>query len=173
MKNLKLFVAFAFSLAVFLLPATSHAQTRTVSTQTVNQGTFIDLGGIYPSGGTVTPIDSLQVSDSIAYLIPMSHTIKVLPYITWYWNKIGAGTATVTETFLQSNDGTNWFAVLKGQAQSAYSKTWTLSANTWNEIDFARDTALFAGRYLKVYYITSATASVKGKIFTRVKTNIQ
>lgn len=157
----------------FCLALSANAQLRTVSTQPINQGTFLDFGGIYPTGGIVVPQDSLQVSDSIAYLIPLSHTGTISPYYTWYWNKIGAGTATITLAFLQSNDGVNWFNVLKGQAQSAYSKSYTLSANTWSEVDFRRDTALVSGRYIKVYFITSATASVKGKLFNRLKTNIQ
>jgi len=169
MKKIKFLAILALCLGFFA----GQAQTRVVTTSPViNQGNFLDFGGIYPQGGTVTPQDSLQVSDSIAYLIQISHLNLFTPYITWYWNQIGAGTATVTETFLQSNDGVNWFPVLKGVAQTTYSKTWTLSANTWNEINFRRDTALVDGRWLKIYFITSATASVKGKIFNRMKTNI-
>jgi hypothetical protein len=167
MKKLLLF-ACAFAL---MLPA--MAQTRVVNTGVLPQGNFLDFGGIYPQGGTVVPQDSLQVSDSIAYIIPLSHTNDIAPYYTWYWNKIGSGTATITLSFLQSNDNVNWQAVLKGQAQSTYTKSYTLSANTWSEVSFQRDTAFVMGRYLKVYFITSSTASVKGKIFNRLKANIK
>lgn len=167
MKSIKR-IALLFSLSV-AVSLTSFAQTRIVNTGVLPQGQFIDFGGSYPQGGVVNPSDSLQVSDSIAYFIPVQHTNNVAPYYTWYWNKIGAGTATVTLTFLQSNDNVNWFAVPKGVAMSAYTKTYTLSANTWSNVSFAVDTAKFEGRYMKVYFITSNTASVKGKIFNRLK----
>lgn len=160
------FLLMAFALS-FIIPQHSDAQTRKVTTSTVLQGNTVDFGGTYGN-----PSDSLQVSDSIAYFVPVSHLNDVSPYITWYWSNIGSGTATITETFLQSNDNINWFAVKAGVAQTAYSKTWTLSASGWNEISFQRDTAGFYGRYLKVYFITSATASVKGKLFNRMKVNI-
>ncbi len=164
MKKLVLLTAV---LALFAIAA--ECQTRVVNTGVVPQGQFIDFGGSYPQGGVVNPSDSLQVSDSIAYFIPVQHTNNVFPYMTWYWNKIGAGTATVTLTFLQSNDNVNWFAVPQGVAKAAYTKSYTLSANTWSNVSFKTDTATFEGRYMKVYFITSATASVKGKIFNRLK----
>ena len=165
-------IALLFSAVLLLCLAMfdSHAQTRRVITPSVPQGNYIDFGG-YLSGSTVTPVDSLQVSDSIAYTIPFVHTNNQSAYYIWYWNKIGSGTATITLSFLQGNDSLNLFPVLKGVNQTAYTKTYTLSANTWSEIDFARDTATINGRYLKVYFITSSTANVKGKLFNRLKTN--
>lgn len=156
------------ALSIFSL-AIGHAQTRQVTTASVTQGNYIYLG----AGLNQTPGDSLQVSDSIAYLTYVYHTNDVAPYLTWYWNKIGTGTATITLSFLQSNDGVNWFAVKAGQAQTTYTKSYTLSANTWSEVSFQRDTALFVGRYLKTYYITSSTASVKGKLINQLKVNIK
>lgn len=163
-------IALLFSALLFLGIYASQAQTRRVITPTVPQGNYIDFGGTL-NGSVVTPVDSLQVSDSIAYTIPFVHTNKQSAYYIWYWNKIGSGTATITLSFLQGNDSLNLFPVLAGQAHSAYTKTYTLSANTWSEVDFDRDTAQINGRYLKVYFITSSTASVKGKLFNRLKTN--
>lgn len=147
----------------------SQAQLRTTIPPQTSQGTYTDLGGVYPTA----PADSLLVSDSIAWILPIQHTNKVIPYINWYWNKIGAGTATVTLQFLQGNDPTQLFPVKAGVAQTTYTKSYTLSASGGNEVDFARDTAQFNGKYLKIYFITSSTASVKGKLAVRVKTNIQ
>lgn len=147
----------------------AHGQLRTSIPGSVNQGTYTDLGGVYPTA----PADSLQVSDSIAYILPIIHTNKVVPYVNWYWNKIGAGTATITLQFLQGNDPTQLFPVKAGVAQTTYTKSYTLSASGGQEVDFARDTAQFNGRFLKIYFITSSTASVKGKLAVRVKTNIQ
>lgn len=147
----------------------TNAQTRISTTISVNQGTFLDFGGSYP----LAPADSLQVSDSIAYIVPVLHTNRVAPYINWYWNKIGSGTATITLSFLQGNDPTQLFPVKAGVAQTTYTKSYTLSASGAQEVDFGRDTARFEGRYLKIYFITSNTASVKGKLAVRFKTNIQ
>ena len=144
----------------------AHSQTRTVTVGNIKQGTFVDFGGI-----NLTPIDSLQVSDSIAYLIPITHENALYPYHIWYWQKSGSGTATVTVNFFQGNDPTNLFPVKAGVAQNNYTKTYTLSSSTWSEIDFRRDTANFSGRYLKVQFITSSTPSVKGYVFNRLKTS--
>lgn len=171
MKNIKVFCAILALTAMFAMP--THAQTRVVSGSSNQQGNTTDLGGVYPTGGTVTPSDSLQVSDSIAYFVSMIHTATVDPFITWYWDKIGSGNPTVTLSFLESNDNVNWFAIPKGSAQTAYTKTFSPTANTWYEVNFRADTALFSAKYLKIYYITGATASTKGKIFTRLKTSIK
>lgn len=167
MKLTKIFAI--ASVLILAVSITSFAQLRVVNTGVVPQGQFIDFGGLYPQGGTVNPLDSLQVSDSIAYLVPVQHTNNVFPYMTWFWNKIGAGTATITLTFLQSNDNVNWFAVPQGAAKAAYTKSYTLAASTWSNVSFKTDTATFEGRYMKVYFITSNTASVKGKLFNRLK----
>lgn len=166
---MKKIVTFLLIAAFGLLTVKTQAQARSFIVPAVNQGTYTDLGGIYP---TITQ-DSLQVSDSIAYIVPVLHTGKVIPYLNWQWTKIGAGTATVTLSFLQGNDPTNLFPIKAGVGQTTYTKTYTLSATTPEEVDFARDTAQFNGRYLKIYFITSNTASVKGKLAVRLKTNIQ
>lgn len=160
MKNFHRFAGFLMVAAALALSIPSHAQQRVVNGPTVTQGQTVIYGG-----GTATPLDSLQVSDSIAYIIPINHTNQVSPFLTWQWNKIGSGTATITLQFLQNNDGgSTWFAVTKGSAQAAYTKSYTLSASGLNAVDFVADSAVVQGRYLKVYYITSATASVKGKL---------
>lgn len=139
----------------------ANAQVRTKSTATLTQGQFIDLG--------VSVKDTLAVSDTIAYIIPLDHTNNMNLYHTFKWTKIGAGTATMDVQAFQSNNGTDWFAVKKGVLQTAYTKTFTLSATGAGEIDFNADTALISGRYLKVQYKTSSTASVQGSIATRIK----
>lgn len=176
MKNIKVLVGLLAITALCTMPAKSEAQTRVVGATgglAVVQGNTVDFGGTYPLFGTVSPSDSLQVSDSIAYLISVVHLNDVGAYLTWYWNKIGSGNPTVTLSFLQSNDNVNWFTVPKGTAETAYSKTFSPTANTWFNVDFRADTALISAKYLKVYFITSATASTKGKIFNRLKTFIK
>lgn len=146
------------------------AQTRTKTTANISQGEYIDLGGTKATG------DTLQVTDTVAYIIPITHTNDIFPYFNLYWNKSGAGTATVTMSFWQSNDPTNdvnFKPVVAGVAQATYTKSFVLSASGWNEVSFARDTARFEGRYLKVQYHTSNTASVGGKMFTRMKTVVK
>ena len=123
------------------------------------------------SNGTVN--DILMVSDTLQYILPVSHTNMVNPFISTYWSKISSGTATVTVNFLQANDPTpaNFVAIAKGKNLTAYTKTLTLSASGWTNISFVQDTAKFEGRYLMVKFITSATASVKGKLFNRARFN--
>lgn len=161
MKN---FLILIFTLAT----VAASAQTRLRTVGNINEGQFINIGGT-----TATPTDSLQVTDTIAYIIPITHIHSVFPYLTWEWTKIGAGTATIAQSFTQSSDNVTYFPVLKGVAQSTYSKSYTLSASTSSEVDFVRDTAVISGRFLKVTYITSSTASVKGKLHTLVKANIK
>lgn len=171
MKNFR-FVSVLLLAVGILVGMNVSAQTRVVNGPTATQGP--QSSSIYFGGVPGTPSDSLQVSDSIAYIIPVSHWNEVIPNLQWGWTKIGSGTATITLSFLQNNDGgSTWFNVPKGAAQSAYSKSYTLSATTNSFVDFAQDTAIFSGRYLKVYYITSSTASVKGKLYNLLKVNIK
>lgn len=150
-----------------LTTTATHSQLRTSTVRNIQQGEFIDLqAGI--NG------DTLQVSDTVAYIIPISHTSRCLPYFTWDWTKSGSGTASITMSFYQQNDPSKtWLPLKAGVAQTTYTKSFTLSATGTNEVSFARDTALFEGRYLKVQYVTSNTASVGGKVTTRVKTAVQ
>lgn len=169
MKNLllKSFGILALILAIFITVA--HAQTHPKTypiTTNVNQGTFLDFGGI-----NMIPRDSLLVTDTARYIIPITHTNDLSNYLAFNWLKIGAGTATLKINFYQGNDPVNFFTVKAGKTQAAYVKNYTLAASALNEISFIRDTAFFEGRYLKVELITSSTASVKGKYAFRIKTN--
>lgn len=140
----------------------AHAQLRTKGpTAPLPQGQFLTLG--------VSPKDTLAVSDTIAYIIPVEHTNKVNFYHTFKWTKIGSGTATVDVRYFQSNDNLTYFPVLAGVSMTALVKTFTISTTGENEIDLARDSTNFAGRYLKVQYKTSSTASVSGAILTIIK----
>lgn len=168
MKQFKIIAFLAIAAVAVLTAPKAEAQTRVVNNLAVVQGNTLTYGTV---NGVAS--DSLQVSDSIAYQISVSHTNAVDPFLTWEWLKIGSGTASITLSFLQSNDNVNWFPVLKGVAQSAYNKTYSLSATGWNVVSFASDTARFEGKYLKVYYITSNTASVKGKLSGILKTIIK
>lgn len=171
MKNLIKITALFFAICVSAI--TSNAQTHPTTypiLQNVNQGQFIDFGGI-----NLVPRDSLLVTDTATYIIPMTHINDINHYMVFNWQKIGSGTATLTMNFYQSNDplSANKFQIKKGAANSNYSKSYTLAASAINEISFARDTAKFEGRYLWVQMITSSTASVKGKYALRLKTNVK
>jgi len=167
MKNFRLFCSF-LAVATLAIGMTASAQTRTKNVSTVNQGYTVEFGG----AGYV-PSDSLQVSDSIGYFIPVNHTNSVDPFIQFAWTKIGAGTATLGVNFYQSSDNITYLPVLKGAAQSAYTKSYTLSATTpATQISFLNDTARFEGRYMKIIFFTTSTASVKGKIDVLLKPSI-
>jgi hypothetical protein len=160
--SLLFLLAFAF---------TSFAQTQSTlrpTVKNVSQGEFVDFGGV-----NLNPVDSLQVTDTAQYIIPVTHLNNVSPFLATYWKKVGSGTATITLNFYQGNDNLNFVTVKKGKALGAYVKTLTYSASGWNQISFAQDSAAFEGRYLKVEFITSSTASVNGKLFNRMKFNIK
>ena len=157
---------------LFLFSLFSFAQQSTIRPTTRNaiQGEFVDFGGV-----NLTPIDSLLVSDTIKYIVPITHTNSIQPFLTTYWKKILSGTATVTLSFFQANDPlpANFVSIKKGKKLVDYTKTLTLSATGWTDVSFAQDTALFEGRYMMIQFISSSTASVKGKIFNRMKLNIK
>lgn len=160
------------------LASVCFAQLRTTYRPSQVQGTYWDFpGNFFPSATATTPpssiSDTLQVSDTVAYILPVNHLNDVDFYQQFYWSKSGSGTATLVVAFLQSNDPYNFVAVPKGGAGSAYTKSYTLSASGWNYISFKADTASFTGRYLKITYTTSNTASVGGKVFTRIKSTIK
>ena len=106
MKNI--LIAFLFALVAF---TSVKAQTRTLFTSTVQQGQFLDFGGTYyPLNAT----DSLQVTDSLSYVVNITHTNDISPYLTWFWQKVGTGTATVTVNFFTGNDPSGLFPVKAG-----------------------------------------------------------
>ena len=152
-------------IALSLIAISSFAQTRTFTAANITQGQFSTL----PTVG----YDSLQVTDSLAYIVPVTHTNVNDVFHTFNWTKVGSGTATVTVNYFQSNDNVNYLAIPNGAAQSAYSKTFTLSATGSNYVSFAADTAQLSGRYLKIQFITSSTASVKGYLTQYAKTLIK
>lgn len=172
MKKFRFLIALIGLLALFAIP--SHAQQRIVNTAPVYAFENTTSNNvIYFGGFNQTAVDSLQVSDSIAYITQVARVNDVAPVHTWFWSKIGAGTATITLTYWWSLDGVNYFQCTQGVAETVYTKNFTLSANTWSSVDFSRDSIRFPGRFLKTYFITSATASVKGKLINQLKVNIK
>jgi hypothetical protein len=163
---MKKFICILFT--ALALTAGVTAQTRTKFPANINQGQYIDFGGI-----NMVPSDSLQVTDSIAYVIPITHENDINCYQVFRWKKSGSGTATVTVNFFQGNDPKYFFPVTKGVAATNYTKTYTLSTDSTFNINFTTDTALVSGRYLKVQFFTSNTADVKGYIANRLKTNVK
>lgn len=156
------------------LALTAGAQVRTKLISTIQQGTTLT----YPGSTTLaippsSAMDTLQVSDTVAYIIPVSHLNDVGAYHQWYWAKSGSGTAAIQLAFFQSLDGLNYTPVTKGAAASAYTKTYSLSASGWSYVDFKADSASFQGRYLKVWYKTDGTASVGGKVYSITKTLVK
>lgn len=166
---------YLFCLIAFASCLVTQAQLRTTTRSNVQQGQFLDYpGSLFAATPTSANSDTLQISDTVAYILPVTHTNDVSFYHTWYWAKSGAGTATITVSFFQGNDPFNFVAIKAGTAQAAYTKVVTVSATGWQvPISFAADTARFEGRYLKVQYMTSNTASVGGKVFSRTKSNIK
>lgn len=159
-------LALCFSLTAF----TSFAQHPTTYPiyPNINQGQYVDIGS-----ANMVPRDSLAVTDTATYIIPVTHLNDITNYMVFDWLKIGSGTATLGINFYQGNDPVNFFNIKAGKANTNYVKTLTLSASGLTEISFARDTAVFNGRYLKIQMITTSTASVKGKYAIRLKTNIK
>lgn len=163
MKPFKIILSIALFCSCLVASVNSDAQLRKKTTAPLPQGQFLDFG-------TTTVKDTLAVSDTIAYIVPMDHTNKVTPYLNFAWVKIGAGTATLNTSFYQSNDGVTWFALTAGVAQATFSKTYTLSASGTNEVSFTRDSVVFDGRFLKMQFKTSSTSSVQGSLSGRLKT---
>lgn len=161
----KIFYLLAFSVCL-ITASQSQAQLRTKVVSTVNLGNYTTLG-VYPN--TITGIgsaDTLAVSDTVAYIIPFNGIYRYTPFLSFGWTKIGAGTATIVATFYQGNSQYNFTAVKAGSANTAYSKSFSLSSSATNFVDFLADSAKISGRYLKIVYTTSSTASVQGSIVT-------
>lgn len=159
MKKLLFIALFA------LIGVTSFAQGRTFTLGPVNQG----LATSTKSGWGVNVGDSIGVSDTLTYILPINHanTLSIAGQLNW--TKIGAGTATVTAKYFQSEDNSNYTALLKGVANSTYTNTYTFSATGSQIFDFAKDTVFFSSRYLKIQYITSNTANVTANANTLIR----
>ena len=168
MKRLILFPSLILMFCVSFAHKPVQGTLPTVYVSGTSTSNTVDFGGV-----NLTPIDSLLVSDTLTYILPVSHMSNVNPFITSYWSKILSGTATVTVNFLQANDpvSADFVTIKKGKNLTAYTKTLNLSASGWSNISFVQDTAKFEGRYLMVQFVTSSTASVKGKIFNRIRFN--
>ena len=160
-------------LALLLISATFsvavNAQLRTNSNiAPVQRGSSVTLGSLPYTVYGIDTADTLAVSDTIAYVIPFTGSYQYIPFVSFGWTKIGSGTATVTASFYQGNTPYNFVSVKAGSANSVYTKTFTLSASGTNFIDFLADSAKVSGRYLKVQFMTSSTASVSGSVNTVV-----
>jgi hypothetical protein len=143
-------------------------RTRPLASAVV-MGQSDDISYLVTGGGVG---DTIVVSDTVQIPIVVTHSALVKPLIQMYWDQIGTAIATSTLTFWQSNDGVNYTAVKKGKLQAAYSKSFTIKADTTNFISFALDSVVLEGRFLKLRYITSSTAAVKAKLTHRIKFNL-
>jgi len=166
MKKYLILLAFLVGFVAFF--AGKNDRTRPTQAATVFN-TDKDVSYLTFGGGVG---DTIVVSDTVSIPIVINHSAVVKPEIQLYWDKISAGTAHATLTFWQSNDGTTYTAIKKGKLQTAYSKTLSIASDTTNFYSFAADSAIVEGRYLKLKYITTSTASVKGKLTHKIKFNL-
>jgi hypothetical protein len=151
---------------IVIISVSTFATNRTKDKGEIIQGKYYSLGG-----GTA---DTIVVSDTVNYVMFVNRTNIVYPEMDLLWTKVGAGTATLKVAFFESKDGTTtgYTTCKKGKAQGAYTKTLTLTATGYTPISFRADTALCTGRYLKIQYTTTSTATVKGKITNLLKLDI-
>jgi hypothetical protein len=156
---------FGLFLLLILSAVTVSATNRAKSGGEIKEGFFSTIGG--------STADTIVVSDTVSYTYQVSHASNVSPELNLMYTKVSSGTATLKVDILQSINGTDYYTVKKGKYQGAYTKSLTLSATGLQVISFQLDTAYFAGRYLKVQYSTSSTASVKGKLTNYLKINIK
>lgn len=170
MKRLKSFLLFAL---IALICTCANAQLRTKIVSPISIGSY-GVFGTFPN--TITGLgsaDTLAVSDTVAYIVPITGQNRYLPFLSFGWTKIGSGTATLTATFYEGNSTNNFKQLLSGSANAAYTKSFTLSASSTQFVDFLADSVKVSGRYLKIQYLTSNTASVQGSIVTVCNTAIQ
>jgi len=169
MKKIPFLIGFLVALAL-----TSNAQLRTSTRSTIPQGSYLDYPGQWLTAvPAAAQMDTIQVSDTVAYILPITHANDVDIAHEFYWTKYGSGTATVTLTFYQGNTPWYFTQLTSGVAKTAYSKSYTISASGDNYVSFKTDSVNFTGRYLKVQYMTSSTASVGAKIISRTKATIK
>jgi len=167
----KLLILIALISTVFV----SHAQTKSKVLPGFAGGNYSVFGttGYTYSGGVA---DTLAVTDTISYIYPITGGIRYTPFISLAWTKIGSGTATVVCKLFQSNQGGvsgNYQQCGSGVANTAYSKSFTFSSTGVNYLDAFADSVKISGRYLKVEFITSNTASVQGAIAGTINTTIR
>jgi hypothetical protein len=155
-------------LLTFFVATSVFSQARNFGPLVVTQGQAVLTKSTWPTGG-----DSLGVSDTLNYTLAIQHTNNVDLGGQLNWTKVGSGTATITAVFTQSEDNVNYTPILKGNAKTSWTKTFTNSTSTSNFFSSALDTAFITSRYVKVSYITSNTASVNGNAVTLFRTLIK
>jgi hypothetical protein len=158
---LKLFFLGMIAFATVTVFATNR--TKTVSGP-VNQGEYKLAGG-----GTA---DTIVVADTVSYIYLVAHANDVWPEFDIKYQKIGTGNPTLKIDIMQSIDGVNYFSVKKGKAKSDYTKSYSPTATGYLQCSFRNDTAYFTGRYLKMQFSTSNTASTKAKLTNHLKVNV-
>lgn len=158
-----------------VLSAVSFAQTKSKVLPAFAGGSYSVFGSTgYTYSGGVT--DTLAVTDSLSYIYQITGGVRYNPFISLAWTKIGAGTATVTCKLFQSNQGGvngNYQQCVSGVANTAYTKVFTFSATGVNYLDAFADSVKISGRYLKVQFYTSNTASVQGALAGTVNTTLR
>lgn len=169
MKKLLTIIAIFASLAISV---SANAQLRSKVVPALNGGNSITLGTIGTTISGTGVSDTLAVSDTIAYIVPINSIYRYTPFLSFGWNKIGSGTATVTATFYQGNSPYNFTQCKAGSANNLYSKSFTLSASGTNFVDFLADSVKVSGKYLKIQYMTSGTASVQGSVVSVLSTQM-
>jgi hypothetical protein len=178
MKKFKILSLFA-ALVLFTIAADAQVRTRLMPAFSGGSNSAFGVTGYTISGTGST--DTIAVSDSISYVWPITGGIQYFPNLSFQWTKIGAGTATLGAKFYQCNTSgactgvtvTNANPLLAGVANTAYSKTYTLSASGVNYIDMLADSVKVSGRYLKVVFFTTSTASVSGAIGGTLNTTLR
>ena len=161
---MKKFIAFITLFFAFLFSVDAQGYRPTIYTE---QGKYIQFGG--------AAADTLIMNDTITYTFYVEHVNGVQPYIQTLYDKISSGNPSVTLSFSQSIDGTSFTPILKGAAQSAYTKALSPTADTYYRQSLIADTAIFEGRFLRLEYKTTNTPStaVKAKIYGTIKFNIK
>lgn len=174
---MKRFITSIFLCSLLLLSAfTLPAQTRSRVMPSFPGGSYSVFGTTGYNVSATGTTDTIAVTDSIAYIYPITGGREYSPFISFTWTKIGAGTATLAAKFFEGNQGSttgNFTAVLAGSANAAYTKSYTLSATGTNYISFMNDSAKISGRYLKIQFYTTSTANVSGSIKGTVNTTLR
>lgn len=132
--------------------------------------TGADQGKYYAYAGSTA--DTIVLNDTVSYQIFVAHINDVSPELHTYYDKIGTGNPTLKLDVYQSMDGQRWSTVKKGKLQTAWTKTFSPTADGELIISGKLDTVLFTGRYIKYQFSTGNTASTKARFYHYFKTNI-
>jgi len=109
---MKLLITILLSISVLA----SFAQGRTYTLAPTTQGTAVSTKNGYPTNVG----DSIGISDTLTYILPITHANTLAIGGQLNWTKVGAGTATVTAKYFQSEDNVTYTALVKGVANSTY-----------------------------------------------------